>query len=225
MHTRQRVGTSIPSDFIDQISARWTCSRMSRAGTPLVRSAYLSFYISSRYISALLIPRQRGRQLHFKMSNLTFIEKGKLEKRLNMGGGYVLDFSNRTFQEFVLDCTGLNIYDSKYDNASGSKANRLRTFWSIEPNHIVGKLLLDLLENPAYLDKNEPDLSDNCRRIAQRLLQAASVQDIDAIMPNADDRDFDQLAKLVKNSIEKNEPELGLDRLHTFVVKYNASSL
>jgi len=43
-----------------------------------------------------------------------------------MGAGYVLDFSNRTFAEFVADSTGRNIYDPKYDNAGGSKANRLR---------------------------------------------------------------------------------------------------
>jgi len=34
------------------------------------------------------------------MSDLTSVEKLKLEKIFEMGGGYVLDFSNRTFQEF-----------------------------------------------------------------------------------------------------------------------------
>jgi hypothetical protein len=37
------------------------------------------------------------------MSDLTFIEKTKLEKQFQMGGGYVLDFSNRTLAEFVAD--------------------------------------------------------------------------------------------------------------------------
>jgi len=63
------------------------------------------------------------------MSDLTSIEKIKLEKLLEMGSGYVLDFSNRTFQKFVLENLNIDIYDEKYNYSSGSKANRLRGFW------------------------------------------------------------------------------------------------
>ena len=72
------------------------------------------------------------------MSDLTSMEKLKLEKLLDMRSGYVLDFSNRTFQEFILDNSGLDIYDTKYEHASGSKANRLRAFWRKESNYVVG---------------------------------------------------------------------------------------
>ena len=37
------------------------------------------------------------------MSDLTASEKRKLERLFGMGGRYVLDFSNRTFAEFVED--------------------------------------------------------------------------------------------------------------------------
>lgn len=37
------------------------------------------------------------------MSSFTNMEKRKFAQLLGMGTGYVLDFSNRTFQEFVLD--------------------------------------------------------------------------------------------------------------------------
>ena len=57
------------------------------------------------------------------MSNLTFVEKSKFEQLLGMNTGY------RSFAEFVQDSTGRNVYDSRYDYASGSKANRLRAFW------------------------------------------------------------------------------------------------
>jgi len=62
------------------------------------------------------------------MSDLTGIEKLKLECALDMGGGYVLGFSNRTFGEFFLDFFGIDIWDARYDYASGSKANRMRAF-------------------------------------------------------------------------------------------------
>jgi Abortive infection C-terminus len=156
------------------------------------------------------------------MSDLTFIEKTKLEKLLEMGSGYVLDFSNRTIEEFVSESVGKSIYDAKYDHASGSKANRLRAFWSTEPNHVVGQLIADLLDycRIRSFESVDDGLYENCCRIAQRLKQGAPVQEIEAISPNSGGRDFEVLAKSVRDAIERNEPESGLDRLHTFVVKY-----
>ncbi len=156
------------------------------------------------------------------MADLTPIEKRKLEMLLGMSDGYVLRFTNRTFAEFVLDSTGRDIDDTKYDYASCSKANRMRAFWTIEPNHVVGTLLGDLLEYSKSFnsDTDGNQLYNDCERIVHRLKQGAPVSDIEAISPNSGGRDFEVLAKSVRESIDRNEPELGLDRLHTFVVKY-----
>jgi hypothetical protein len=35
------------------------------------------------------------------MADLTIVEKKNLEQFFGMGSGYVLDFSNRSFEEFV----------------------------------------------------------------------------------------------------------------------------
>lgn len=155
------------------------------------------------------------------MSDLTLIEKTKLEKLFQMGGGYVLDFSDRTLAEFVAESTGRDIYDAKYDYASGSKANRIRAFWMQEPNYLVGKLVHDLLEycRPAASASGQDRLFEECERIARRLQQSAPVEALDVITANASERGFELLAKAVRDSIEKNEPEAGLDRLHTFVTK------
>lgn len=106
------------------------------------------------------------------MSSLTSIEKRKLEKLFEMGGGYVLDFSNRTFAEFVLDSTGLDIYETPYDYASGSKANRLRAFWNVEDDQTVGKLLAELLEyrRELGLTAGQEALFCDSQKILQRLL-------------------------------------------------------
>ena len=84
------------------------------------------------------------------MSDLTAVEKRKLEKFLGMETGYVLDFSNRSFTEFVRDSTGQNIYDPRYDYGSGSKAKRTRVSdleVKIRPNvlrsefdHVAGRI-------------------------------------------------------------------------------------
>ena len=156
------------------------------------------------------------------MSDLNAMEKRKLERAFNMGSGYVLEFSNRTFEDFVADCTGIEIYDDKYSYESGSKANRLRAFWEIESNSIVGKLLDEIFNNWSELSSsvNEPPVLQDCLKIVQRLKSGSSVPEISAIVPNSDDKDFEVLAKSVRESIERNEPEIGLDRLHTFVTKY-----
>lgn len=153
------------------------------------------------------------------MSDLTYNEKYRLEKLLEMGSGYVLDFNNRTFQEFVFETTGKNIFDEKYNRASGSKANRLRAFWHKESNHITGKLLTALVDYHKAR-RGPSELQLKCEGIALRLTQNLSVQDIGAIEPNAEGKEFEALAESVKRSINDNKPEHGLDRLHTFAVKY-----
>jgi hypothetical protein len=104
------------------------------------------------------------------MSDLTFVEKQKLEKLLGMASGYVLDFSDRTFDEFVSDSTGRDIFDAKYNYRSGSKANRLRAFWHKEDNAVVGKLMHDMLD---YLGESGQKV-EVCRLIVARLLNVTS---------------------------------------------------
>lgn len=162
------------------------------------------------------------------MSDLSSIDKVKLEKMFEMEGGYVLDFSNITFREFIIDNTNIDISDGKYDYASGSKANRLKAFWTKEANYIVGKLISALLDywktkrliNHREISQPEQALFDECYTIAERLKQDSIVENIDAIQPYSNDKEFSVLAKSIRESIQNNEPEVALDRLHTYVVKY-----
>lgn len=126
------------------------------------------------------------------MSELTSIEKMKLEKFLEMGGGYVLDFSNNTFQEFVQENSNIDIYDEKYNYRSGSKANRLRALWTNrlralwnnESNTIAGGLLSNLLEywkanrliNNQSISLAEQQLFEECNIISRRLMSGSDTQ-------------------------------------------------
>jgi len=156
------------------------------------------------------------------MSDLTAIEKRKLERTLGMSSGYVLDFSNRTFSEFFLDGFWVNIYDTKYDYGSGSKANRMRAFWEREGNYLVGKALgLLFKEWDEFKTPNSPlNPPKECLDIIYRLNTSADVPDVAVLIPNVANGTFEMLAKSVRESIERNEPEMGLDRLHTFLIKY-----
>ena len=77
------------------------------------------------------------------MSDIKNPTKQKLEHLLNMNTGYVLDFINATFQDFILTAVGIDV-DIRYPE--GSKAVRLRTFWQNEPNETVAKLMLEMLD-------------------------------------------------------------------------------
>ena len=155
------------------------------------------------------------------MADLTFLERRNLENLFDMGSGYVLDFSNRTFSDFLGDSFGIDPYDAKYEKGGHSKANRLRTIWEIEPNYLVGRLIFSLLEYIKETGIDRPaQKRDEALKISERLLRGASVADLSALSQVSDDRDFEVLAKEIKSSIDKNQPEAALDRLHTFVVKY-----
>lgn len=112
------------------------------------------------------------------MANLTTNDKQLLEKLFQMGGGYVLNFSDRTMGEFFNDDVGINIYDEKYNYASGSKANRMRGFWQVANDSLVGKSVIKLIE---YIDdqiligslkQNDfpKNLIDRVKEISDRLL-------------------------------------------------------
>jgi hypothetical protein len=159
------------------------------------------------------------------MANLKGSEKAKLESYFEMRMGYVCDFTNRTFQEFVLEHTGTDVYGDKY---SGSKATRLRAFWDGESNYLVANLLGEMVEywklqkaTPLYgYQTFNPALYEECKKIVERLKNETPVEDIEALKPNSNDKDFELLAQSIKESIDKNQPEQALDRLHTFVIKY-----
>ena len=156
------------------------------------------------------------------MSNLTAQEKYVLEKLLGMGTGYVLDFSNHTFQGFVLDVVNIDIYDDKYFYGSGSKANRLRGFWNEESNYLVGRLLKALIDRASIqtVGESNPNLLEQSHSIVERLLTSEPVQGLEAIESYTQQEEFALLAKSIKASIDANQPEVGLDRLHTFTVKH-----
>lgn len=162
------------------------------------------------------------------MSDLSSKEKIILEKFLCMGSGYVLDFSNRTFEEFVRDNTGYEIYDEKYSIEGDSKGKRLRSFWKIESNYVVGILInafidyrrTNCLLNFDKIDQKEEMLITECIKVSERLLKDLPVKDITVLASINPKDEFKILTENIIDLISKNQPEVGLDRLHTYLMKY-----
>jgi hypothetical protein len=105
------------------------------------------------------------------MPVLSFVDRKQLESLFGMGGGVVLDFSNRTFRDFVFETSGVDIYSDRFNKDSGSKANRLRAFWEIQPARDVGKLILALCQYQRQFCFSgvDNDLWNSCVEIGNRL--------------------------------------------------------
>lgn len=148
------------------------------------------------------------------MSSLTMRDKRVLEDFLGMGSGYVLNFSDRTFAEFVHEAVDAEIHDEKYTIHGSSKAKKLRAFWDIESDYIIGRLLNALIDYAAETahetteeDKKKADL---CRAITSRLL--AGGPSLDDLKQKAQALNANHLAEQIrrmKDSVET-DPSLAI---------------
>jgi hypothetical protein len=160
------------------------------------------------------------------LANLSSIEKRKLERLLGMSGGYVLNFSDRTFSLFFKEHTGLKIDDERYRRFGTSKANRMRGFWTIEPDHVVAKVLLAMIEYANEYECLPANMDDALFADAHRIIATLSqnpsspVPEVDAFTASVNDLDFEAAAKHIRTAIEQNEPATALDRLHVFSMKF-----
>ena len=121
------------------------------------------------------------------MSNLSFADKQYLENALRLHTGYVLDFSDKTFAEFFNEFN-ININDSKYLSNGTSKANRLRTFWQLENNQTVGRVIVELASISRNIEQRTNMLvkfSTEIEKIGHKLMM---YDDVEQAMPKRKQR-------------------------------------
>ena len=114
-------------------------------------------------------------------TGLTHIEKQKLERELGMESGYVLSFSNRTFEDFFREVVGINISDAHFCLGSGSKANRMRAFWQIASDDQLRLLFRGLLE--AWSIHASVEIHDSAQTLLQQLLAKYEYSSVDEPVP------------------------------------------
>jgi len=148
------------------------------------------------------------------MSALTIADKHSLEKFLGMKDGYVLNFSDRTFGEFMFEAVNVDIHSESYTSQGTSKARKLRSFWKNESDYQVGKLILALVDYSTAHNLNSTDdapaLVERCRQIAARLLAGAPT--LDSLKVHAKNLDAGHLAAQIRRmegSVET-DPDLAI---------------
>ena len=107
------------------------------------------------------------------MSSLTDNDKRYLEKLLGMRSGYVLDYSDATYEEFFAR-HGVDIHGVRYQTYGTSKAKKMRSFWEQEDDTLVGKVLSEMLDGyEAFCDvddrESDIDLLKKTRAIVARI--------------------------------------------------------
>ena len=90
----------------------------------------------------------------------------------------MLDFNNQTYAEFFRE-NGIDIDNDKYQFNGTSKMKRLRAFWEIEPDDVVGKVMEALLQYACVVENvNEGDRI-KAIEIIHRLQGKNDIQDKD----------------------------------------------
>lgn len=118
------------------------------------------------------------------MSQLKAFEKVTLEKLFDRGG-YVLNFTDRTFSEFFRE-NGIDIDNAKYQFNGASKMKRLRAFWEIESDEVVARVMSDLLK---YANETgEVDSTDAAKATA--IFSRLSGEKPNGVESHSTERDF-----------------------------------
>lgn len=156
------------------------------------------------------------------------IDEMIIEKFLQMEDWYVLNFTTNGFKKFVYDAIQIDIYWDKYKKVAKSewKANILRSFIKIENSYTIWKLLQKFWEYKRIKVSDWIIKSSNFKvefedykKIVSKLLWTANISNLDEIVQN-DNEEFKLLKSEVQKYINQNSPELWVDRLHTYLIKF-----
>lgn len=150
------------------------------------------------------------------------IEREKI-KDLFINSGYVLDFTNESFKNFVLHSINIDVYSDDFKNqntyGSDSKGHLFMTLIDVESDDKVLKLIHDLLDyyQDVYGENKNIKLFDECNEIINKKLgnyepKLLSLEDCDNFLI--------LLKEEINSSIERDRYISALDRLHTFFIRY-----
>ena len=145
------------------------------------------------------------------MSSLTYSEKRQLEDFLCMGGGFVLDFSDRTFDEFVRDAVNIDIYGGKYEDNGTSKAKHLRCFWEKEDDPLVGRLLKALVEYSLELAEIEAERLGDGKAPSDSVVYKKSWRAVQRLLGNSVSSDPAEITE--KDFLKQTFKALSFDKL------------
>jgi len=112
------------------------------------------------------------------MANLSFSDKQLIESVFGMSSGYVINFSNREFEEFMNDVVQYNVY-AKYPGLS--KAKMFREFLKNESDVYVGKalvMLINYMTDNSLVTDDKKEKADKLYELGKKFLGKSKSQPI-----------------------------------------------
>lgn len=142
------------------------------------------------------------------------------------GGGYVLNFSDRTMGEWFEEFFDFNIFDERYQIEGDSKGKTLRGFIEVAEPRLVARVLRALWDYRCSLDGFVEDNSDQETRLKMWLEQftnelenSSSLNLDEAFKDFSSDTTLPKLRASIAGDLIGNKPDVALDRIHTYCVK------
>ncbi len=160
-----------------------------------------------------------------KRSQIRVIEEAMAYPR---GYGYVLDFSDRTIQEFFEDEFGIDIFSPENKANGSSKRNCLTTFVLRSDQQTALRVLRALWERREGLLESLPssDEAETARAKSKAFQQVINeLQAEPAPLTTAGveafvrDRTLEELVADIERTLAANKPEVAIDHLHTYCMK------
>lgn len=154
------------------------------------------------------------------MANLNHLEQAIIRDTFN-DGGYVLDFTDATFSQFMSDFK-VDIYSDKYAKSGNSKFKRLFEFVISDNDMVVGKVLKALVDLAIYKKQINDEERNNCLKIANRLMgkNEKEIQIDDVLNNDTDENNF-----LKQDFKDIDIRLLGLDYAMTEVIKQRLNKI
>lgn len=159
-------------------------------------------------------------------------ERDVLEKALGMETGYVLDFTDADFNDFIYETIKIDPKtETHFFNGRGtSKAKRLRSFIERAEPRLVALLLRELWEYLAsgktstYWDAPvNKKIHDSYFQTVSRFEGADQTIDSSAFEAFEPSETLEELIASLKRDLDAKSPQAALDRLHTYCMKRFAS--
>ena len=162
------------------------------------------------------------------MASLSFIEKQIICRLFGINGGYVFKFwsdrgeYNKTItKDLIEEACGINIFgDEGYQGLSQQKC--IQKIWDEESPQTVANLLKALCEyfcfqmgDSHWGDEDGYDY-EQVQKIIERLESNTSV----ALPKQTESQNLKLLLEDIETNLRKNQPELIVDRLHTFSTEF-----
>lgn len=166
-------------------------------------------------------PRILGRSRRLPTKSRTVFDR-----IFHSGGGYVLDFSDRTMAEWFEETFDLNIFQERFQIEGHSKGKTLRGFVEVAEPRFVAQVVRALWDYRCsladYREDNaeeEARLADWLKRFADELEAASTMKLEDALTDFSRDTTLPKLRAAIANDLVAEKPDVALDRVHTYCVK------